>query len=167
MPNKNLPAKKMETTNQKSSKYPNFHKQILRNKEHPVFCHAFLGPPNPSNPTASSWRSSASVVVARCGGPDLGLVAPVMTPKWEAPAIQINPGEVWKGFPPVKGDVSSVIFLSMLVNSPREKSTWLKWHPHFFGRLHYLLGHFQKCWLRGQNVIHLKAVIIKVIPLQS
>ena len=33
MPNKNLPAKKMGTTNQNSSKYPNFHKQILRNKK--------------------------------------------------------------------------------------------------------------------------------------
>ena len=166
MPNKNLPAKKMETTNQKSSKYPNFHKQILRNKEHPVFCHAFLGPPNPSNPTASSWRSSASVVVARCGGPDLGLVALVMTPKWEAPAIQINPGKSGRASPPWRVTYLQWYFWACLWIH-QEKSTWLKWHPHFFGRLHYLLGHFQKCWLRGQNVIHLKAVIIKVIPLQS
>lgn len=128
MPNKNLPAKKLGTSNQKSSKYPNFHKQKLGNKKTLCVCHAFLGPPNPSDPRASSWRSSASVVVARRGVPHWGLVAAVLPPKWEAPAIRVSPGGSLEGRGPMwRVEPSSVILFENGHEFTKKKSTWLKW----------------------------------------
>ena len=166
MPNKNLPAEK-HGNHQPDSKHPNFHKQTAR----VCFAIHFLDPQIPvirrRDRHPSSWHSSVSVVVDHCVGQ-----APALTPRWEAPAIREKPGWNLEG---LKGSMWRVTHLQWYfldggveweVNSSIKK-TFLEVRFPLFWEVNLSIGSLSKNSSWGVKVIHLKAVIIKVIPFQS